>query len=74
MDTITKEERKSQIAQMENQLRLNGQKLDLLWNQARTASGRSRAEFHSQIQTLKAKMQADRSEQNELKKIEHSEN
>jgi hypothetical protein len=67
MKTDLQTDRRSQLVQMETQLRLAGQKLDTLWTQARTASGRTRVDLHSQIEQLRSKIRADREAQAVLK-------
>ena len=53
---------------MEQQLRISGRKLDMLWMQARNATGKERIDLHMQIGPLREKQRVEREKHEELKK------
>jgi hypothetical protein len=67
MDAETKQEAKDHRNSLERQLRLDGQKLDVIWLQARNAVGQVRIDLHKQIGLLREQQRLDRKVYDDLK-------
>lgn len=59
---------REQVLLLENQLRVNGQELDALWMQARSATGQVRSDLHKMIIPLRQKQRLGREQLETLKK------
>ena len=66
------QERKNHRGKLERQLRVDGQKLDAMWLQARNAVGQARIDLHKQIGSLREQQRLDRKIHEDLKTAEEN--
>ena len=66
------QDRKDHRGKLERQLRVDGQKLDAMWLQARNAVGQARIDLHKQIGSLREQQRTDRKVHDDLKSAEET--